>query len=77
MTTKVVTGNAPCSTCGAHVWNIWANSDTRKDDETGYWLDVISPRSCPYCGKPLNYIHIPNPSYLPADILQEVERVTR
>lgn len=46
-----MTGDAPCSQCGYHIWNVQLNESSKEPSREG--------GHCPNCGEPMRYLHEP------------------
>ncbi len=54
-------GNAPCSGCGSHIYNIPIDEGSKESDGSGgFWFDVLEGGAvCTKCNEPLTYFHVP------------------
>lgn len=56
-------GDAPCSNCGKHIWNIPLDMDDKESDgEGGFWFRVATDSKCLECGQDLVWFHVGKPT---------------
>lgn len=57
-----VIGNAPCAGCRLHIYEIHlVPASEEPADDGGTWHRAEPGQSCPSCGEPLRWYHVPAP----------------
>jgi len=58
-------GNAPCSRCQLHIYDIRLVPGSKEPaDDGGSWWRAEPGQSCPNCGAPFNWYHVPAASII-------------